>query len=165
MCRSRCQHRRKHEQPPASAIAIATVTATAPATPCPTAIATPSATPTPTATATQTSTATARPSPGNSDGKEAPQSPPPSESPKWHHFSGCKTSSSQLCCWPHSARHTTGDRMAAHRKLDRRRDDLCGGGLRKRASGRRVGNCYASRKPVSTTCSTKGAIFAILYAL
>jgi hypothetical protein len=113
VCRSRCQRRRKHEQPPASAIATATVTATAPATPRPTA--------TPTATATQTSTATARPSPRNSDGKEAPPSPSPSESPKWHHFSGCKTSSSQLCCWPHSARHTTGDRMAAHRKLDRRR--------------------------------------------
>jgi hypothetical protein len=30
-------------------------------------------------------------------------------------------------------RHTTGDRTAAHRKLDRRHDDLCGAGLRKRA--------------------------------
>src|SRR5215471_6039346 len=29
----------------------------------------------------------------------------------------------------HSAPHTTADRMAAHRKSDRRRDDLCGGGL------------------------------------
>ena len=30
-------------------------------------------------------------------------------------------------------RHATVDRKAAHRKLDRRCDDLCGGGLRKRA--------------------------------
>ena len=29
------------------------------------------------------------------------------------------------------ARHTTADRMAAHRKSDRRRDDLCAVGLRK----------------------------------
>ena len=29
------------------------------------------------------------------------------------------------------ARRTTADRMAAHRKLDRRRDDLCADGLRK----------------------------------
>jgi hypothetical protein len=28
-------------------------------------------------------------------------------------------------------RPTTDDRMAAHRRLDRRRDDLCAGGLRK----------------------------------
>ena len=30
-------------------------------------------------------------------------------------------------------RRTTVDRMAGHRKLDRRRDDLCAGGLRRRA--------------------------------
>src|SRR5206468_12007831 len=35
---------------------------------------------------------------------------------------------------PHPARHTKSDRTAAHRKLDRRRDDLCDGGLRKCAS-------------------------------
>jgi hypothetical protein len=28
------------------------------------------------------------------------------------------------------------DQMAAHRKLDQRRDDLCGGGLRKRVTAR-----------------------------
>ena len=64
-----------------------------------------------------------------------------------------------LRCWPPSARHSKADRMAAHRKFrspprcelviatrimpnypafrkrksDRRRDDLCAGGLRKRA--------------------------------
>jgi hypothetical protein len=32
------------------------------------------------------------------------------------------------CIWPGV---TTGDRMAAHRKFDRRRDDRCAGGLRK----------------------------------
>ena len=35
---------------------------------------------------------------------------------------------------PRSRPHTTADRMAAHRKSDRRRDDLCAVGLRKRAS-------------------------------
>jgi hypothetical protein len=33
----------------------------------------------------------------------------------------------------HPARHTKADRMAAHRRLDQRRDDLCEGGLRKGA--------------------------------
>jgi hypothetical protein len=33
------------------------------------------------------------------------------------------------------ARRTRPDRMAAHRKLDRRRVDLCEGGLRKRGVG------------------------------
>jgi hypothetical protein len=32
-----------------------------------------------------------------------------------------------------SARHIIGDRMAAHRKSDQSRDDLCAGGFRKRA--------------------------------
>jgi hypothetical protein len=32
---------------------------------------------------------------------------------------------------PDSARHTAADRMAAHRKSDQRRDDLCGIGLRR----------------------------------
>jgi hypothetical protein len=36
---------------------------------------------------------------------------------------------SRLRCWLRPARHTTSDRMAAHRKLDRRRDDLCGPGF------------------------------------
>src|SRR5215813_6694967 len=45
------------------------------------------------------------------------------------------------CCALHTRLHdpacrTTADRMAAHRKLDRRRDDLCEGGFRNRASER-----------------------------
>src|SRR5262249_55673751 len=41
----------------------------------------------------------------------------------------------QLHCGLRLVRHSTADRMAAHRKLDRRRDDLCAGGLRKGARG------------------------------
>jgi hypothetical protein len=40
--------------------------------------------------------------------------------------SGCKTSRSQLRCRLHLTRHTTADQMAAHRKSDQCRDDLCG---------------------------------------
>jgi hypothetical protein len=42
-----------------------------------------------------------------------------------HHVIGCSASRSRLRCWAHSARHTTADRMAAHRKSNRRRDDFC----------------------------------------
>ncbi len=44
----------------------------------------------------------------------------------------CETSRSQLHCSLRLARHTTADRMAARRKLGRRRDDLCAGELGKR---------------------------------
>jgi hypothetical protein len=50
--------------------------------------------------------------------------------------SGCETSHSRLRCSLRPAMRTTTNRMAAHRKLDRRRDDLYAGGLRKRAVSR-----------------------------
>src|SRR5262249_21984948 len=60
---------------------------------------------------------------------------------------------SRLCARLHSARRTTNDRTAARRKLDRRRDDPCAGGLRKRAWA--VGfidwlglECVMNRSPV-----------------
>jgi len=47
-----------------------------------------------------------------------------------HHGSGCEISRSRLRC---SLPSTTGDRMGAHRRLDRRRAYHGGAGLRKRA--------------------------------
>jgi hypothetical protein len=41
---------------------------------------------------------------------------------------GCKTSHSRLRSRPRLVRRTTGGQTAAHRKLDRPRDDLCVGG-------------------------------------
>jgi hypothetical protein len=48
-----------------------------------------------------------------------------------HHVIGCKTVRSRLRA---GFRCTTADRMAAHGKLDRGRDGLCAGELRKRAA-------------------------------
>src|SRR5436190_23449654 len=62
------------------------------------------------------------------------------------------------------ARRTTGDQMAAHRKLDRRRDDLCAGGLRKRVSEplplanltfHRLTVCFANGPPFTPFCKVK----------
>jgi len=46
-----------------------------------------------------------------------------------HNVMGCRIARTRTRYSPHWARHTTADRMAAHRKSDRRRDDLCGDGL------------------------------------
>jgi hypothetical protein len=61
-----------------------------------------------------------------------------------HHVTGCKTLRSRL---HHPVECTTADRMAAHRKSDRRRDDLCEGALRKR--GRLSSNCHQSVKTLA----------------
>jgi len=47
-----------------------------------------------------------------------------------HHVNGCCAPRSRL---HYPACRTTADRMVAYRKSDQRRDDLCAGGLRKRA--------------------------------
>src|SRR5437667_11782473 len=49
--------------------------------------------------------------------------------------------------------HTTAHRMAAHRKSDRRRDDLCAGGLRKcaKASSKDVQSHHRMNLPCSVT--------------
>ena len=44
-----------------------------------------------------------------------------------HHVTGCGAWRIRLHSQRHSARRTTGDRRAAHRKSDRRRDDLLRG--------------------------------------
>jgi hypothetical protein len=44
-------------------------------------------------------------------------------------MTGCETSRSQLRSPLHSVHHTTSHRMAARPRLNRRRDDPCGGGL------------------------------------
>ena len=54
-----------------------------------------------------------------------------------HDVNGCNAARNRLRSRRRSARHTTADRMAAHRKSDRRRDDLCAGGLRKRVGSAR----------------------------
>jgi len=48
------------------------------------------------------------------------------------HAIGCNARHSRLHCRTRLVHRTTGDRKAAHRKLDRSRDDLYAGGLRKR---------------------------------
>ena len=50
-------------------------------------------------------------------------------------MSGCNAPRSRLHSRRHWHRHTTTDRMAAHRKRDQRRDDPCAGVLRKRVGG------------------------------
>ena len=55
-----------------------------------------------------------------------------------HCVIGYDASHSRLRSRPRLARRTTGDRMAAHRKSDRRRDDLCAGGLRRCAVDKTV---------------------------
>src|SRR5206468_8405518 len=59
--------------------------------------------------------------------------PPHRKRESRHHVTGCKTSRTQSYCRLRLAHHTTGARVAAHRKSHRRRDDLYAGGLRKRA--------------------------------
>ena len=55
----------------------------------------------------------------------------------------CETSRTQLRYLLHLVRRTAADRMAAHRKSDRRRDDLSAGGLHK--YGHMSRNCHESK--------------------
>jgi hypothetical protein len=67
------------------------------------------------------------------------------ESP--HRVSGCNAARIRLHSQRHWHRHTTADRMAAHRKLNRRHVYLCVGGLRKCARVRKsliAWGCYIS---------------------
>jgi hypothetical protein len=64
-----------------------------------------------------------------------------------HGVTGCDASRNRL----HLARRTTADRVPAHRKSDRRRDDLCEGGLRKNTSDI-FRNASARRR---SRCSTR----------
>ncbi|SRR6266581_1081330 len=54
---------------------------------------------------------------------------------------------------------TTADRMAAHRRLDRRRDGLCAGGLRKRAT---KGLSHLPSSPDGSSCKKAPRIRSVI---
>src|SRR5262249_22649818 len=73
-----------------------------------------------------------------------------------HHVTGCGAWRIRLRSRRHSAGNTTAARMAAHRKLDQRRDDICAVALRKCASA-------ASDKTRTPIASPFRLLYTLLY--